>query len=197
MSTNKSNAQHSTGPKTKAGKQKSSLNALRHGLTSQIVVMPTEDLHAYQRHLKTFDDEYLPEGATETHLVQALADAAWRLNRVAAIESNLLTRADGLDLAALESQSKALANLSLHSSRLSRQVERTIAQLRDLQRKRRSNEKQEVDDVLDVLEMYEDKGEPYRPAEDGFVFSKAQLNAGVLARNRERLIDEAQEHFCA
>ncbi len=37
---NIANAQHSTGPKTPEGKKKSSLNALRHGLTGQIVVMP-------------------------------------------------------------------------------------------------------------------------------------------------------------
>jgi hypothetical protein len=88
---NRANALLSTGPKTAEGKQKSSLNALRHGLTGQTVMMPTEDLLAYQRHLKSFTDEYKPEGATEENLVQALADASWRLNRVAALETNLLT----------------------------------------------------------------------------------------------------------
>lgn len=39
---NRTNAQNSTGPKTEAGKQRSSLNALRHGLTGQIVVMPAK-----------------------------------------------------------------------------------------------------------------------------------------------------------
>ena len=73
---NRANSQHSTGPKTAAGKKQSSLNALRHGLTGQIVVMPTEDLHAYQLHLESFADEYHPQGATEAHLVQALADAS-------------------------------------------------------------------------------------------------------------------------
>src|SRR5579862_9141343 len=88
---NQANAQHSTGPKTPAGKKISSLNALRHGLTGQMIVMPTEDLDAYQSHLKSFTDEYSPKGATESHLVQALADTSWRLNRVAALETNLLT----------------------------------------------------------------------------------------------------------
>src|SRR5580692_1374136 len=88
---NRANSQHSTGPKTPDGKQRSSLNALRHGLTGQIVVMPTEDLHAYQLHLKSFTDEYNPKGATEANLVQSLADTTWRLNRVAALETNLLT----------------------------------------------------------------------------------------------------------
>src|ERR1700678_2168918 len=92
--TNRANSQHSTGPKTESGKQRSSQNALRHGLTSQIVVMPTEELEACQLHLKSFVEEYDPKGATESNLVQALADASWRLNRVGALETNLLMVGD-------------------------------------------------------------------------------------------------------
>src|ERR1700689_87442 len=95
---NRANAQHSTGPKSAEGKKQSSLNALRHGLTGQIVVMPNEDLQAYQSHLKSFTDEYHPKGATEAHLVQSLADTSWRLNRVAALETNLLTLASVSEL---------------------------------------------------------------------------------------------------
>jgi hypothetical protein len=36
---NRANSQHSTGPKTPEGKKRISLNALRHGLTGQVVVM--------------------------------------------------------------------------------------------------------------------------------------------------------------
>jgi len=88
---NRANAQHSTGPRTPEGKHRASLNAIRHGLTGQIVVMPSEDLHAYKRHIQSFTDEYKPANATESQLVQSLADAAWRLNRVAALESNILS----------------------------------------------------------------------------------------------------------
>jgi hypothetical protein len=208
---NRANAQHSTGPKTEAGKKQSSLNALRHGLTGQIVVMPTEDLQIYQQHLKSFTDELNPKGVIEANLVQALADTSWRLNRVAALETNLLTSGiahgsnplTGADqqvqdamsiVAALESQSKALSNLSLHSQRLSRQFERTVAQLRDLQQTRRAQEKQDLNDLIDILKMYEDKAIPYDPTEDGFVFSQDQIDEGILARNREELIDDAYEH---
>src|ERR1035437_7951444 len=90
---NRANSLHSTGPITEAGKQRSSLTALRHGLTGQTVVMPTEDLQAYQCHMAAFAEEYHPKGATEAQLVQALADASWRLNRVAALEANILTLA--------------------------------------------------------------------------------------------------------
>src|SRR3984957_11470628 len=146
---NIANAQHPTGPKTDAGKKKSSLNALRHGLTGQIVVMPTEDLEAYQSHLKSFTDEYDPQGATEANLVQALADTSWRLNRVAVLETNLLTQGivsppphpsfrkkfSAMSIAdSLASQCRSLSNLSMHSQRLSRQFERTVTHLRALQK---------------------------------------------------------------
>src|SRR5580658_9013725 len=201
---NRANAQHSTGPKTLAGKQRSSLNALRHGLTGQIVVMPTGDLQAYQLHLTSFTDEYHPQGATEANLVQALADASWRLNRVAALETNVLmlgiTRecdpiAGALAIAsALESQSKALANLSMHSQRLSRQFERTVTQLRDLQKTRRAQEKIDLNDLLDIMEMCESQGETYNPSEHGFVFSDQQIDEGARTRARELLAEEAYEH---
>jgi hypothetical protein len=205
---NQANAQHSTGPRTAAGKKRASLNALRHGLTGQIVVMPTEDLQAYQSHLQSFTDEYDPQGATEAHLVQALADTSWRLNRVAALETNLLATGIAREaspiadappqvqvalsiVAALESQSKALANLSIHSQRLSRQFERTAAQLRDLQETRRTQEKRELNNLLDIMEMYESKGETYRPSDDGFVFSETRIKGAILTRNRERRAEEA------
>jgi hypothetical protein len=201
---NRANAQHSTGPKTPEGKQKSSLNALRHGLTGQIVVMPTEDLAAYQQHLKSFTGELNPKGVIEANLVQALADTSWRLNRVAALETNLLTLGiantgspidDAMSIvASLESQSKALSNLSLHSQRLSRQFERTVNQLRDLQKARRAQEDLDLDRLLDIREMYESREETYDGSEDGFVFSEQQIDDAIRRRNRERLSEEAFDH---
>jgi hypothetical protein len=183
---NQANSQHSTGPKSEHGKKKSSLNALSHGLTAQAAVLPSEDQHAYRRHVNSFIDEYHPKGATESHLVQSLADVSWRLNRVASIETNLFNSAD-LD-------TKALANLSMHSQRLSRQFERTVVQLHNLQKTRRAQEKQDLDQVLDIIEMHKAKGETYRPSSDGFVFSEPQINSAAHARIRERLASEAREH---
>jgi hypothetical protein len=198
---NRANAQHSTGPRTEAGKQKSALNALRHGLTGQIVVMPTDDLEAYRRHLDSFTTEYKPEGATEQQLTQSLADTSWRLNRVAALESNVLSLGMGnsgdpiqnaMNIAeSLESQTKALANLSMHTQRLSRQFERTVNQLRELQRVRKEKETRELNDLLDIKEMYKSKGQPFNPAEVGFVFSDQQIRAHAQSRTREKLAEEA------
>ena len=83
---NRANAQHSTGPRTDAGKQRSSLNAIRHGLTAQTVVLPSEDPAAYEAHRRQFLDEYQPATPTETQLVQELIDTSWRLNRIPLLE---------------------------------------------------------------------------------------------------------------
>jgi hypothetical protein len=76
---NRANSQHSTGPRTEYGKQRSSLNALRHGLTAQSAVLPSEDPAAYDQHRLKFLDEYHPVTSTETQLVNELVDTSWRL----------------------------------------------------------------------------------------------------------------------
>src|SRR5216683_3296617 len=70
--TNRENAKSSTGPRTVAGKQRSSLNALRHGLTGQTVVLPSDDLVAYERHCKGFFNQYQPKNPTEVQIGTAL-----------------------------------------------------------------------------------------------------------------------------
>ena len=193
---NRANAQHSTGPKTETGKQRSSLNALRHGLTGQTIVLPSDDLKAYQQHIQRFVTEYHPKGATEDQLVQSLADSAWRQNRVCALENNLLTLGieNGSDqintalaiAAALDSQTRALANLSIHGQRLARQFEKTLALLHELQTKRLAEERIELDQAANLVKWHRKNKNPYRPSQDGFVFSDAEIDAFIARNDRDR-----------
>jgi hypothetical protein len=177
---NRENAQHSTGPKTEAGKLRSSMNALRHGLTAEKTVMPSEDMDVYDRHLQSFVDEYDPQGATETQLVQTLADASWRLDRIVAIEIGVMKQ----NLTDEATMCKSLSNLSLHSNRLTRQFERAVAQLRDLQKLRRDQEKCAMEELLATFIWHKNRGETYDHAKDGFVFSQPQIDAALRARQR-------------
>src|ERR1700676_1887093 len=88
---NQANSQHSTGPRTEAGKQRSSLNATRHALTGQTIVLPSDDLDVYQKRAQEILAQYHPQGPTENQLVQTISDTAWRLNPIASIENNLLS----------------------------------------------------------------------------------------------------------
>ena len=65
---NRLNAQKSTGPRTEAGKQRSSLNATRHGLTGQVLT-----LTALQALIGDFEKQYSPANTQEKHLVHMLA----------------------------------------------------------------------------------------------------------------------------
>ena len=94
--------------------------------------------------------------------------------------------------AALESQSKVLANLSVQSQRLSRQYERTIVQLRALQKERRDHQDSELSDLLNIMNMKQSKGEIYDRAADGFVFAAEQIRAAKLARRRH---DQASKAY--
>jgi hypothetical protein len=40
--------------------------------------------------------------------------------------------------------------------------------------------------------MHQEKGETYRPSEDGFVFTEAQINHAIEARRRDRLLDQTR-----
>jgi hypothetical protein len=178
---NRANSQHSTGPRTEAGKQRSALNALTHGLTCRTAVLPSEDPAAYQQRRSQFLEEYRPATPTETQLVHELADTAWRLNRIPLIEADLLSRAQS---PAPSPQSPApavaaLATLGLHGHRLSRQFHKTLEHLREIQLERRERERRELKDAAAIVQFHKHKGLPYDPAQDGFVFSKEVIQAFV------------------
>jgi hypothetical protein len=57
---NGANVQFSTGPRTEEGKNRSSLNAFRHGLTGQIVIHTPEDGQAFQKHCDDIRESLAP-----------------------------------------------------------------------------------------------------------------------------------------
>jgi len=188
---NRTNAQHSTGPRTPEGKASSSRNALRHGLSSRTTLLPSEDQAAYQQHCRKFIVEYRPPTPTETQLTQELADTSWRLNRVPALEAEMLHRAahPANEEAAIAfdivDAHRAIATLSLHSARLSRQFQRTLQQLREIQADRLARRERDLKDAAAISEVHKHQGTPYDPSEDGFVFSSQEI--GAFARRQMRI----------
>ena len=198
---NRANASRSTGPKTEAGKHRSSLNALRHGLTGHTIVLPAEDLNAYNSFTKNLFDELKPVGLLEKHFAQIIADTSWRLNRVAALEHNLIglgfdehsnsiktehpeAHAALVIIEAMREETRALAVLGLHTARLSRHFEKTLKQLNDAQEKRRAIEASQLADAAALFQVHENKDVPYQPSEDGFVLSNTEIQAFIHRRDR-------------
>jgi hypothetical protein len=170
--------------------------------------LSTEDPAEYQRHCRQFFDEYQPATPTESQLTQEIADTAWRLNRLPPLEAALLGRAAdppseqarmAFDIVDAH---RALATLGMHSHRLSRQFQKALDQLREIQSERRQQQERDLKQAAALLELYKHKGIPYHPAElfpaGGFVFSKDQIEAFAerLKRiNESRHIEHALFHM--
>ena len=166
---NRANAKFSTGPRSNEGKQRSASNALRHGLTSQKPVLPTEDPQAHRKFCDEFIADLKPKGALEHQLVQNMADTQWRLNRCRAIEQSILAFEPG------PAQIDSLNKFSLYEHRLSRNFQAALKQFLQVKSERVQSEEQQLKDAAKVLKHLRSKQIAYDPAEDGFVFSTAEV----------------------
>src|SRR4029077_3287106 len=72
------------------GKKVSALNALKHGLTSPMVVLPDENRDEYDDVRLKMMLNWAPQGALETFLVEQIAFLAWRLLRSTRAETGML-----------------------------------------------------------------------------------------------------------
>ena len=203
---NRANAQLSTGPKTLEGKQRSSLNALRHGLNAQAVLLPHEDAIAFQRHNKKWWADLKPKGALEEQLVQSLVDLSWRINRMRNMETNMLAEAynqlsptviasdpethTALTMArAARKCEDSIIKLGVHEHRATRAFERTSKQLQELQTVRREREKADMIRAEPIHKMQKQKGITWDPADVGFVLTIPELDAHIWL---ESLMEEAE-----
>jgi hypothetical protein len=78
---NRANAKRSTGPVTEKGKQASSQNARRHDQLSSCVVLKAESSPEFDELMNSLIDEFQPNTANETALVETMAVARWKLTR--------------------------------------------------------------------------------------------------------------------
>jgi hypothetical protein len=87
---NRRNARHSTGPTTPEGKAAVRFNSLTHGAFAAHLVLPDEDAEAFRALEAGFLQSYQPACQAEQFLVDRMILAAWRLRRLAAMESRVL-----------------------------------------------------------------------------------------------------------
>jgi hypothetical protein len=89
---NRRNALKSTGPKTPEGKAAVRLNALKHGLRSEDILLPGEDAEALRELGDILTTELQPDGALENLLVARITSAVWRLRRLGRVEAGIFAR---------------------------------------------------------------------------------------------------------
>jgi hypothetical protein len=147
---NRRNAVKSTGPTTTEGKERSSCNAVRHGLTAETVIVALESSDDYEAFEAAVIADYNAESAVERQLVLRLASVLWRLRRATGIETAIFDSAAGnaplldpkttladsyLQLSAMPSC--PLDRLTRYESTLWRQARQIISTLESLRWKKR------------------------------------------------------------
>ena len=185
-------AEKSQGATSSEGRARSSMNALRHGLTARVVVLPSEDMEAYQAFSKEIVGSLDPETPVERQFAQTVADNQWRINRIRSIEDGMLGMghfeaagdfdADSPEIhsamtaaRAFRADSKAFVNLSIYEQRLHRSTKEALRQLKELQTERRERYKTEMDDAIRILKTQQMKGLPFDPTEFGFVHLSTEI----------------------
>jgi hypothetical protein len=135
IAANRRNAQKSTGPRTEEGKNKTRLNAWKHGLTGHLEA-PADPLR------DAFIADILaglkPADAIERQLANSIADGYWRINRVSAVETNLIAGDDDDDDD--DDILRTMNLLTTYEMRLHRKVKSDLDQLRKIQAARRAEE---------------------------------------------------------
>jgi hypothetical protein len=196
LEANRRNALLSAGATTEEGRNRSRMNALRHGLTGQITTMTDEDRAAHDQFSNALIASLAPDGAMEMQLAQRVATDSWRLNRASAIEDNLFALGQlqnagqacpdvpEIDAALISArvftlESKQLQLLTLYEQRINRSIQKNLAILQQLQITRKAEQEAAMNEAAALLKLSEMKGLEYQPARDGFVFSTVQIHAAI------------------
>src|SRR6267154_1955525 len=176
-SANQQNAQHSTGPRTESGKQRSKLNATRHSLTGQVHITTEEDRIAYDAHCKAYFAEWNPPTTTQTHLVQTLADKQWQIHHGAAILQSIYIQgqaelADKIDADHPQVQDALTAGLFT--------MERA---------KYTERQKREMAEAIQIKKFCDMQEEPFNPAKFGFVSQARDIEIQIF---KEDYLEQAK-----
>ncbi len=192
LAANRANAQFSTGPTSDTGKAKSSLNAVKTGLTGRTVLLPAEDAAEYEHHIRAYEKELQPVGQIEADLVRSIANTTWRLKRIPALEMaifaqgslefadsfkehDLSLRPAMMELQTFMKYEKQLRNLQLQEARLARRREKETAELRKLQSERLAQQMQALDCAAMSYLAAKQRDPSFDPAANGFEFSIAEI----------------------
>jgi hypothetical protein len=152
--TSRANGAKSHGPKTPEGKEASSRNSLKHGLTSRsTILLQCESLDEYKEFLAEHIAIHQPVTPPEKELVEQMAIARWRIRRFVGAETVLIDcemvrnrdkvekefapiESDvhlAMAIRSLADESRCLSLMSRYESRLQRVHDKAYTALRELQ----------------------------------------------------------------
>jgi hypothetical protein len=172
--TARANGAKSRGPTTAEGKDKSSRNSLKHGLTASNgnILLDCENPDEFDEVLKKLLAIHQPATLAERDIVEEMFAARWRIRRMWTVETNLLNveiltqqSSEGnpdIHLAsafrALCDDSRSLALANRYEARLQRVFDRSYKTLRELQEIRKAEEPKQTPTIN--IRWYNPETEP-------------------------------------
>ena len=140
IAANRANAKRSTGPNTSDGKARSRMNAWKHGLRAEKVIIAGEDAEDLQAIQRALWEEHQPKPGMESLLVERLAHYAWRMRRAVIFEAALLEKGPNLPARLAYGDGNALSTLLRYEMAMANASYRTLQQLLFLQDRRLKKE---------------------------------------------------------
>ena len=133
---NRANAQLSTGPRTPEGKARVAGNRRLHGLAGRHVILPGERQEEYDTLLAALIDDFSPSSAFEEILVHQMAQAHWKLRRIAEQEAAFLAKHPNPFLDDNPEPARKLAQLARYEASARRAFHQAAEQLRRIAKAR-------------------------------------------------------------
>jgi hypothetical protein len=184
---NRQNAQNAHGATSPEGKQRSSLNATKHGWTGQTLVLSPEEQAPYAQFVKDYFEEWTPFDVTTRQLTQQLADAHWSLHQIFVQQSNLLAMINAATVQLNETTdaitaattiaklSKTLNTYSIYETRRRRFADAIELKLVTLVNDRTERLKNEIPEAAKLAKAMKTQGKPFNPVDFGFICSAADI----------------------
>ena len=139
---NRQNAQHSSGPKTPAGKAAIRFNALTYGLRTRSTILPDENCADYSQLWDEFAADWQPQTRTERCYLETMVTSQWLLRRIAESENKVY---QFIEFG--EKQFIMLASVAKQSAQLERSFRTAIADMQQSQKERQASQPQPAETV--------------------------------------------------
>jgi hypothetical protein len=134
---NRQNAQHSSGPKTPAGKAAIRFNALTYGLRTCATILERENAADYSQLWDELEADWQPQTRTERCYLETMVTSQWLLRRVAESEQQIYTC-----IAFGEDRFKMLGYVAKQRAQLERSFRTAIEDMKQSQKERQARQPQ-------------------------------------------------------
>ena len=138
------------------------MNALRHGITGQVSITTVVYRAAHDKFVQELIDRFQPDDPLELQLASLIAEDFWRLQRIRAVENDILALGKFSEAADIDvdhpevhasltraqtflDQSKDFERLTLYEQRINRSLEKNRTQLEELQAERKRQRQEALD----------------------------------------------------